>query len=181
MKQIALFCATLCAVLSPIFAQTPIETELKNLAARRDKERNAALERIDSDYHTSLDSLINRTILSGDTAGTYAVAEALKAAGFAPKIPNPRMSPILVEQQITGLLTTADWLHHDKFRYKFTNNGRMRIIGYNRSGKYTIDGKTGFVAFFWDGKEFPGEGLQFDQASQTFSHNKGGEWVRVTD
>ena len=181
MKPIAVFCATLCAISSPILAQTPIEAELKDLAAKRDKERAEALQRIDSGYRAALDSLVNRTILSGDTAGTYAVAEALKAAGFTPKIPNPRMSPILVEQQITALLTAGDWLHHGKFRYKFTNNGRMRIIGYNRSGKYTIDGKTGFVAFFWDGKEFPGEGLQFDQATQTFSHNKGGEWVRVTD
>lgn len=181
MKLIAIFCATLCAVSSSIFAQTPIETEIKNLAAKRDKEREAAIARIDSDYHTALDSLINRAILRGDTAGTYAVAEALKAAGFTPKVPDARMSPILVEQQITGLLTATDWLHHGQFRYKFTNSGRMRIIGYNRSGKYTIDGRTGFVAFFWDNKEFPGEGLQFDQATQTFSHNKGGEWVRVTN
>ncbi len=49
----------------------------------------------------------------------------------------------------------------------------MRIIGYNRSGKYTIDGKTGFVAFFWDGKEFPGEGLQFDQATPNFLPQQG--------
>ena len=94
----------------------------------------------------------------------------------APSNPPPAAKPPL-QSQIEDLLTGTVWVHRARFEYAFTQDGRYSLLKTNRAGKFQIDEDTGFVSFTWDDGKPAGEGIQFDAATLTFKHNRGGTFV----
>jgi hypothetical protein len=181
MNHVPIACLFLSLLSTPLLAESPYERELKQLTEQRDRALASAAQPINRNYKTSLEQLLLRATQNKDLEANTKIVEALKSIGAAADVPaTPASSPFPLTQRIENLLTSKVWLHGGQWHYKFTKDGRVFLEEQKRRGRFQIDGKSGFVSFLWDQKKFPGEGIQFDEATETFMHNGGGPLLPVS-
>jgi hypothetical protein len=181
MPRALVFFLFFTALVSAFSAESFYERELQQLTEQHDKAVAAAVLPINRSYQTALEQLLVRTTRNKDLDASAKVVAALRAIGAAPTVPAvPEVAPAAgapLKSQIEELLTPKVWVHAGQFHYKFTKEGRLTLVEGNRRGKFQVDEKTGFVAFNWDGGAFPGEGIQFNAGTLTFTHNRGGTFL----
>ena len=180
MNHAHIFCIILACLPTTVYAESIYERDLKQLTEKRDKDLASAAQQINHSYQSELEKLLPRATQSKDVQAITAIAEALKAIGVTAKTPAITDSSALpVATRIENLLTSKVWLHLGRFHYKFTKDGRIYVQEKDLKGTFKIDGKTGFVSFRFEKNQYPGAGIAFHEATETFTHATGDPFVPV--